>query len=283
MRSHHRIESTYTSQARSFAIAQDDKIGVHCASPLCSLVWVLVLFAIALPGAAALANSGKPVTLDTDPNLVGWWKFDEAAGSVAADSSGHKRDGVLKGGLSFDKNSAPGKTGQALRLDAKDAVIEVKDYKGIGGTRPRTVAVWIKTASSKGEIISWGKEDFGQMFTVGYLRGRAGITPRGGYLYMNAETHNDQWHHIAVVVRKAELPNLHDDVRLYLDGAPAEIHDIGLLDLWPIQTGQELPVRIGRGFTGLLDDLRIYDRPLSEEEVNALFKLQTSQPLQKAK
>ena len=36
---------------------------------------------------------------------------------------------------------------------------------------------------------------------------------------------------------KAELPNLHDDVTLYLDGAPAEIHDIGLLDLWPIQTG----------------------------------------------
>ncbi len=245
--------------------------------------FVLALFAIALAGALAVAKNGKPVTLDTDPNLVGWWKFDETAGNIAADSSGHKRDGILKGDVSFDKGSAPGKAGKALRLDAKDAVIEVKDYKGIGGTRPRTVAVWIKTASSKGEIVSWGKEDFGQMFTVGYIRGRAGVTPRGGYLYMNAETHNDQWHHIAVVVQKAELPNLHDDVKLYLDGAPAEIHDIGLLDLWPIQTGQELNVRIGRGFTGLLDDLRIYDRVLSEEEVNALFKLQTNQPLRKVK
>ncbi len=244
---------------------------------------MLALFALALPGALAAANGGKPVTLDADPNLVGWWKFDETTGSIAADSSGHQRDGTLKGDLSFDKGSAPGKAGKALRFDAKDAVIEIKDYQGIGGTRPRTVAAWIKTASSRGEIVSWGKEDFGQMFTVGYLRGRAGITPRGGYLYMNAETHNDQWHHIAVVVQKAELPNLHDDVKLYLDGAPAEIHDIGLLDLWPIQTGQELPVRIGRGFTGLLDDLRFYDRVLSEEEVNALFKLQANQPLQKAK
>ena len=54
-------------------------------------------------------HGNKPVTLDTDPNLVGWWKFDETAGNIAADSSGHKRDGTLKGDLSFDKNSAPGK------------------------------------------------------------------------------------------------------------------------------------------------------------------------------
>jgi hypothetical protein len=247
-------------------------------------ICLLALFVIILPGNPAVgAGDGKPVTLDTDPNLVGWWKFDETAGNLAADSSGHKREGMLKGDLAFKKNSAPGKIGKAIRLDAKDAVVEIKDYKGIAGTRPRTVAAWIKTASSRGEIVSWGKGDFGQMFTFGYIRGRVGVTPNGGYLYMNAETHDDKWHHVAVVVQKAELPNLHDDVKLYLDGALAEIHDIGLLDLWPIQTGQELPVRIGRGFTGLMDDLRLYDRDLSDEEIAAIFKLQTDRPLQKAK
>jgi hypothetical protein len=251
-------------------------------------MWRAYLFvctiALALSGNSVVAgNAGQSVTLDTDPNLVGWWKFDETAGSTAADSSGHKRDGALQGDLTFEKSSVPGKAGRAIRFDAKDAVIEVKDYKGIGGTRARTVAAWIKTASAQGEIVSWGKRDFGQMFTVGYIRGRVGVTPHGGYLYMNAETHDDKWHHVAVVVQQAELPNLHDDVKLYLDGAPAEIHDIGLLDLWPIQTGQELPVRIGRGFKGLVDDLRIYDRVLSEEEINALYKLQTDRPLPKAK
>jgi hypothetical protein len=239
---------------------------------------------LAASGYLALAgDAGKSVTLDNDPNLVGWWKFDETAGSTATDSSGHKRDGTLNGGLMFEKDSAFGKAGRALRFDAKDALIEVKDYKGISGTRARTVAAWIKTASAQGEIVSWGKRDFGQMFTLGYIRGRVGITPSGGYLYMNAETHDDKWHHVAVVVQTAELPNLHDDVKLYLDGTPAEIHDIGLLDLWPIQTGQELPVRIGRGFKGLVDDLRIYDRVLSEEEINTLFQLQTDRPLPKAK
>lgn len=246
-----------------------------------SFVCAIVL---AVSGCVAVAGgAGKPATLDTDPNLVGWWRFDETAGNTAVDSSGHQRDGTLKGDLSFEKSSAPGKSGKAIRFDTKGAAIEVKDYRGIAGTRPRTVAAWIKTTVSQGEIVSWGKKDFGQMFTFGYIRGRVGVTPSGGYLYMNAETHDDKWHHVAVVVQKAELPNLHDDVKLYLDGVPAEIHDIGLLDLWPIQTGQDLPVRIGQGFKGLMDDLRIYDRVLSDEEINALFQLQTDRPLPRSK
>ncbi len=246
---------------------------------LCVCAIVLVLWG----SATAAADAAKPPTLDTDPNLVGWWRFEETAGNTAADSSGHKRDGVLQGDLSFDKDSAPGKVGKAIRLGAKGTSVEVRDYQGIAGTRARTVAAWIKTTSAQGEIVSWGKKDFGQMFTFGYVRGRIGVTPSGGYLYMKAETENDQWHHVAVVVREAELPNLHDHVTLYLDGAPAEIHDIGLLDLWPIQTGQDLPVRIGRGFKGLLDDLRLYDRALSEEEIAAIFKLQTDRPGQKTR
>ncbi|MBN1506082.1 MAG: LamG domain-containing protein [Sedimentisphaerales bacterium] len=230
---------------------------------------------------ASAAAGTQPVTLDTDPNLAAWWKLDEAAGKTAADSTVHKHDGTLQGDLSFDQSSSPGKSKEAIQLDGKQSWIEVKGYKGIAGTRPRTVAAWIKTTVARGEIVSWGTEDFGQMFIVGHIRGRIGTTPDGGYLYMNAQTNDDKWHHVAVVVREAELPNLHDDVTLYLDGRPAEIHDIGLLDLWPIQTGNKLDVRIGRGFAGLLDDLRIYDRPLSDDQVKALFELRTDQPLAK--
>jgi len=253
-------------------------------SHVCLSAWVLALPAIlVLAGSTFAAGADKPATLDTDPNLAGWWKFDEAAGKVAADSGGHKRDGVLQGGFSFDKSSAPGKAGRAIQLDGKGSWIELKDYKGVTGTRPRTLAAWIKTASARGEIVSWGTEDFGQMFIFGYIRGRIGTTPDGGYLYMNAETHDDKWHHVAVVVRRAKMPNLYDDVSLYLDGEPAEIHDIGLLDLWPIQTGDKLNIRIGKGFAGSVDDLRIYDRPLSDDEIIALFELKTDRPLSKAK
>jgi len=195
----------------------------------------------------------KAVTLDTDPNLVGWWKFDDTSGETAADSSKHGRNrqdalrqGTLKGGLSFDKNSVSGKIDKALSLDGLDDYIQITKYKGVTGTRPRTVTAWIKTKTSKGEIISWGLNDYGQMWIFGFIRGRIGVTPHGGYFYMNPEVHDDAWHHVAAVVHDADLPNLHDDVTLYKDGKLAEIHDIGLLDMWPIETGSDLDVTLER-------------------------------------
>lgn len=228
---------------------------------------------------ASSALAVKPVALDKDPNLVGWWKFDEMTGQIAADSSGHRRSATLKGNLSFEKNSVAGKAGKAIELDGDETVIEVTGYKGVTGTHSRTVAAWIKTAATQGQILSWGTEDFGKMWNFGFVRGRIGVTPHGGYLYMNRETHDDEWHHVAAVVQEADLPNLYDDVTLYLDGDIAEIHDIGLLDLWPIETGNELNVRIGPRFKGRLDDARIYDRPLSDEEVQVLFRLESDRPM----
>lgn len=227
------------------------------------------------PARAAAANA---VPLDSDPHLVGWWKFDETAGKTAADSSRHGRSGSLEGNLAFDTHSASGRLGKALRLEGNNDCVRVAGFKGVTGTQPRTVAAWIKATATSGSIVTWGLDDHGKMWTFGYVRGRIGVTPKGGYLYMNAATHDDTWHHVAVVVEPASPPNLHDHVKLYLDGEPAVIHDIGLLDLWPIETGDELDVSIGRRFKGLLDDLRIYDRALSEDEIQALFKRANQKP-----
>lgn len=243
----------------------------------------MVLFAALLIGALAstfwdmttgLAQPGAEAAtdLDADPHLVGWWRLDEESGKSAADSSKHEHDGVLTDELSFDANSAPGRIGRALKLDGDKGVLRITEYRGVTGTHPRTVAAWIKTATSRGQIISWGENDFGKMWNLGFVRGRLGVTPDGGYLYINAPIHDDAWHHVAAVVQEAELPNLHDDVKLYVDGTLAEIHDIGLLDLWPINTGSDREVEIGRGFKGLIDDVRIYDRALSHEDVRALFR-----------
>jgi len=242
---------------------------------------LLLLFAMGLlvleiaavgQAAPAPAEQPKPANLDTDAHLVGWWKFDDASGATAADSSKQGRNGTLQGGLSFDKDSVPGRMGKALKFDGKEGFVQVAGYKGVAGTAPWTLAAWIKTKTSKGDILSWGAGDFGKMWTFGFIRGRIGVTPKGGYLYMNDPTDDDAWHHVAVVVEEAKTPNLHDNVKLYRDGEPAKIHDIGLLDLWPIETGSEQDVRIGGKFNGLLDDVRLYDRALSEDEIKALWR-----------
>jgi hypothetical protein len=89
---------------------------------------------------------------------------------------------------------------------------------------------------------------------------------------MLAATNDDEWHQVGVVVHEAARPNLHDHVKLYKDGEPATIHDIGLLDLWPIDTGSDQDVSIGSKFSGLIDDVRIYNRALSEDEIRTLFR-----------
>lgn len=242
---------------------------------------------LCLSWALTATGEDKPITLDTDPHLVGWWKFDDTAGKTAVDSSKFKRKGTLKGELSFDKSSVDGKIGKALKFGGKEDMVEIKDYKGVTGVKPRSVTAWIKTNKRSGEIIAWGKNDGGKMFYCRHIRGRIGVTPDGGYLYMKEYVNDDKWHHIGAVVLAAPEdspgPNLHDHVKLYLDGEPATIDDIGLLDLWPLATGKELDVRIGRGFIGLIDDLRLYDRSLTTDEVKAIFQQKTNQPLKKAK
>ena len=56
------------------------------------LVFVLLFGSILIFSVAPLtkaADKNKPKTLDNDPNLAGWWKFDKASGKTAPDSSKH--------------------------------------------------------------------------------------------------------------------------------------------------------------------------------------------------
>jgi hypothetical protein len=208
----------------------------------------------------------------SDSHLVGWWKFDETSGLTAADSSVGKHAAALQGGLSFERDSVPGQLGRAVRLDGKEARICVPGFKGVTGSGTRTIAAWVKTSTAAGEIVSWGQDEHGAMWIFGFIRSGLGVTPKGGYLYMKDNVQDNAWHHVAVVVNEGSPPNLHDHVQLYRDGTPAVIDDIGLLDLWPIETGNQLDVVIGQRFNGALDDLRIYDRALSENEITALAR-----------
>ncbi len=225
----------------------------------------------AVKPAESAQKSTQP--LDSDSTLAGWWRFEETSGGTAADASGKGRNGVLEGDATFDTASVPGRIGKAIRFSGGKDCIRIKDFKGVTGQKPRTLAAWVKTASREGVVASWGADGPGKLWQLGYVRGGMGVNPKGGYLYMKSVTADDNWHHVAVVVREASPPNLHDDVKLFIDGEPAEIDDIGLLDLWPIDTGDKMDVAVGQRFKGAVDELRLYERALSEDEIKALFKL----------
>ncbi|HPU05732.1 MAG: LamG domain-containing protein [Thermogutta sp.] len=221
---------------------------------------------LCLPNLYPVLGEEKPVQPLT--GLVGWWPFDENGGNTAADLCPTPHPATLEGQAKF----VAGRIGNAISLDGKGSRLRVPGFKGITGTSPRTVSAWIKTSTASGQIVAWGSEEPGKMWIFGFVRSRIGVTPRGGYLYVKEPLHDGNWHHVAVVLEEGSPPNLHDHARIFVDGELAEIHDIGLLDLWPIETGDTLDVTIGQGFNGLIDDLRIYARVLTEEEIRSLFK-----------
>ena len=51
-----------------------------------------------------------------DPTLLLWYRFDEASGTVAADSSGNGRNGTVAGQAAF----VTGQLGNAIDLDGSD-------------------------------------------------------------------------------------------------------------------------------------------------------------------
>ncbi|MHC4212948.1 MAG: LamG domain-containing protein, partial [Planctomycetota bacterium] len=203
----------------------------------------------------------KPIINDTSVGLVGLWKFDEVSGTMVADSSGKGRNGTLMEEANFGAGSVEGAIGKALFLK-DNQYVQINGYKGVLGTQARTVCAWIKTKHTKGKLLSWGLDEGGKQFNFTHHRGRIGIRPKGGYYYMNDKLNDESWHHVAAVILDSESPNLHDDVRLYKDGELAIIHDIGVLDLWPIDTKSGEDVTIGKGYQGAIDDVRIYDRAL---------------------
>ncbi len=244
-----------------------------------SFVLICAIFVVAGAFLPAFAADKKTVALDKDPALEGWWKFEETKGKIAADSSKPGRNGSLSGDLTFETASVDGKRGKAIKLTA-DQYVEIKDYKGVTGTKPRSVAAWYKTERNRGDIALWGARDSGKQFRFGHIRGRLGVTPFGGYYYMKEYTNDNKWHHIVLVITESELPNLHDNVRIYVDGKPAEVDDIGLLDLLPIETAKEQDVRLGTGYEGLLDDVRIYSRALTLDEAKTIYEGKSDKPMQ---
>ncbi|MCI0498283.1 MAG: M12 family metallo-peptidase, partial [Planctomycetales bacterium] len=133
------------------------------------------------------------------PNLVAWYKFDDAAGTTAADSYG-----TLDGQINGAAWSSDATRGSVLSFDGIDDYVQISGYKGITGTTSRTCSAWIKTTSTQqSTILSWGTEQSSQRWTFRTeSNGTLAVGIGGGYTRTAALAVNDgQWHHVAAVLQ----------------------------------------------------------------------------------
>jgi len=196
-------------------------------------------------------------------NLVAHYEFE----GNTNDSSGNGRHGTAMGSPTF----AAGKLGQAINLRGLNDFVEITGYKGVLGTSAVTVTAWINTtATETGTIVGWGPNVDGQRFGFRINEGRLRMEHAGGNVQGDSNVNDGQWQHVAVRVQQNATIS-YPDVILYLDGID-DTRDSEDPDAFNLTADQD--VRIGsrpasndRFFMGLIDDVRIYERALTQEEI----------------
>ncbi|MBM4029386.1 MAG: LamG domain-containing protein, partial [Planctomycetes bacterium] len=188
-----------------------------------------------------------------DPELVGWWTFDEGAGLTAVDWSGQGNHGTLVGNV----QRVDGYHGQALQFDGNSYV-----NCGTGATlkiRDRiTVACWIKVASFTRNweaILAMGDDSYrmSRSATTGNSIHFGCNGPTGGNLDAVTTVTDNKWHHVALVYDGANKI-------IYLDGVEdARVASTGQINVsaYALYIGANSQ-QAGRGLAGLVDDVRIY-------------------------
>jgi hypothetical protein len=231
-------------------------------------------------GAAEVKARGRAAL---SRGLVGWWKFDDRAGSIARDSSGKGHNGRLLGRPKWTK----GRLGGALEFDGIDDSVVLAGRAPAGfmhdSFRELSICFWVRqnAAAKAGNIYDEGGMTTGIAIRLGAdgLRVAFGSFDVRTYLPTIRQPSLRTWHHVAVTFKRGSLKAFIDGRQTASARAPfteiARHNDDGGLGAcarsdifgrdW--QRGHDLR---GVHFTGLLDDFRIYNRALAPEEVEAL-------------
>ncbi|MFY3740858.1 MAG: hypothetical protein HMLIMOIP_001303 [Candidatus Nitrosomirales archaeon] len=101
--------------------------------------------------------------------LVGQWKFDEGAGTTAADSSGNSNTGTLVNGPIWSSSCV---SGSCLSFDGSNDYVNVLDSSTLDGMSELTVSAWIKRQQLgtfqmivvKGQLIGDNTSSYGLWF-----------------------------------------------------------------------------------------------------------------------
>ncbi len=214
--------------------------------------------------------------------LVAWWKLDDGAGTVAADSSGNGHDGTLL----LDPQWVPGKYGGALEFAGLSGQrVEMEGYEGVLGTQNRTIMAWVKTAGM-GDWISYGQNVTSQKW-IGRINDNAGngavgalrTECSGGYIISTTVLTDDQWHHLTAVLESNGSPTV-EDITMYVDGVPEAISGVRPVAIDTVG-GRNVWIADGhhnRPLPSLIDDVRIYDHAMTQTEILAAMEGGTKYP-----
>ena len=216
-----------------------------------------------------------------DSGLVGYWPFEDAPSITAIDKSGNGNNGTLTNGPKYTN----GKIGQAVDFDAVNDLINagsgstIDDIFANGGT----VSFWFNirslTASGtfrnrfivKRSTIGWFID---VKDTQAIMLFFAQFSTNGGQWQTPTNTATlNQWIHFAVTYDGSSTAN---DPIFYINGGRVATTEVGT----PSGTFQSDATETlllgntsagGKATDGKMDDVRLYNRALSANEIHQLY------------
>lgn len=203
-------------------------------------------------------NAGHPAGGSPVGSQIAYYRFDEGQGSVANNSgSGSNINGTITNAL-WSNN---GKFGKALSFDGDSDVVTTAADSSIDTSLAHTYTFWFNATtwqSNKAIVSDWTGNDLGTMIYIqtasticAYINNTekyCGTVPSAGV-----------WHYGALVYDT-------NYISLYLDGKLQGSTAAGTADGGNFQIG-EYNSGSTTSFTGLIDEVKIYNSALTSDEI----------------
>jgi len=242
------------------------------------------LFGLLLAGMIACSAMTNGADIERDPSLVGWWKMDNIKDGKVIDSSGKGNDGEIVGIC----EPAEGFVGSGA-LQITNGGVKIADSPSLHPPR-FTIAMWVKWADGQGALArllqmgndnketiailgGGGAGDSGPSHNVFYFSIFSTSTDEEGDASMSTVKapgifEGGKWRHLVAIYDGSDL-------LLYVDGKVVGQKTIGDVKLFAVE-GNPLaigcrPPNMDRTFNGVVDDVRMYNKALSAEDVRKLY------------
>ena len=239
---------------------------------MCKQLIYLISFALLL---------GMLPTSIAQADLVGWWRFNEGSGDIANDSSGNGHHGTLLGNPEWV--AGPDGFGGALAFDPEKCIgVDCGVFDPTNGTGQFTIALWAywdgtgtfqhfitKSAGYGADTMMFQYELWGAHDSAQYTD-RVGVTYQGAGSVEFSIMPKNEWVHLTIT----------------FDGTNATLYVNGVDEVGPkpfsIGPDVDAQVEIGynsnrpelseRTFHGYLDEVRIYDKALTADEIQVVMQ-----------
>ncbi|RLB74654.1 MAG: hypothetical protein DRH15_15205, partial [Deltaproteobacteria bacterium] len=210
---------------------------------------------------------------DWNQSLVGYWSMDYYNSTGVFDNSTYNNFGTFGGGLGTD-NITDGKYGKALEFDGSDDYIDLPKDNMTAGQSEVTLEFWINAdewVSTNTIWDEWASPDYWQ-FSIRenywYTRDSStGATGSRNNDLALPSVPTGEWHHLVFVYSVSQSIKA-----IYLDGELNTSTSTSIDQLTSERAGARIGYACdGTNFDGTIDEVRIYNRALSPEEIKASY------------